>query len=179
MMTRTMRNLILRLLLVQLIFVVTVLASGYWYWLLNFELAFFASMSIIVGSFSGYKRLVQRRIDAGEGEESVFLEKIEDPYELYDEQTEEETPVEELDLRQVVKEEKQRLKANRQTFKKTIKSAPGLFSPWRFLPYIFLVLSFIALNNNHILDLSGFLIGLGFGIATAVLIGTKWIKNRQ
>jgi len=172
-----MRNLIFRLLLVQLIFVLIVLASGYWYWLLNFELAFFASMSVIMGSFSGYKNLVQRRIDAGEGEESVLLDKIEDPYELYDE--EEQKPIEELDLRQVVKEEKQRLKANKQTFKKTIKSAPGLFSPWRFLPYIFLVLSFIALNNNHILDLSGFLIGLGFGIATAVLIGTKWIKNTQ
>jgi len=175
-----MRNLIFRLLLVQLVFVIFVLVSGYWYWLLNFELAFFASIFIIMGSFSGYKRLVQRRLDSGEGEESIYLDKIEDPYELYDEdEKKEEKPVEELDLRQVVKEEKQRLKANKQTFKKTIKSAPGLFSPWRFLPYIFLVLSFIALNNNHILDLSGFLIGLAFGIAAAVLIGTKWIKTAE
>ncbi len=175
-----MPNLLFRLLLVQLIFVLIVLASGYWYWLLNFELAFISSMFIIMGSFSGYKRLVQRRLDAGEGEDSTVLDKIEDPYELYDEkQKQDEIIPEELDLKAVVKEEKQRLKANKQTFKKTIKSAPGLFSPWRFLPYIFLVLSFIGLNNNHVLDLNGFLIGLAFGIVAAVLIGMKWIKNAE
>jgi len=174
-----MIKLILRLLLVNLIFALFVFSMGYWYWLLNFELAFFASLSIIMGSFSGYRRMVQRRLDTGEGEESVFLDKIEDPYELYDENEKEEIPVEEMDLRAVVKEEKARLKSNRQTFKKTIKSTPGIFSPWRFLPYIFLVLSFIALNNNHILDISGFLIGLAIGIVGAVILGKKWIQTSE
>lgn len=171
-MTRMMRRLIYRLLLVKLIFAVVVFLLGYWYWLLNFELAFFCSMFIVFGSFHGYKILVQKRIDAGEGSDESLLEKIEDPYELYEEevQTEEEST---QDLSQVVKEEKARLKENKETLKKTIKSTPGLFSIWRFIPYVALVLSFIGLNNNHILDIPAFLIGLGLGIVSAIFIGIR------
>jgi hypothetical protein len=49
MMTRTMRKVISRLLLVKLVFALFLFVQGYWYWLLNFELAFFASMFIIIG----------------------------------------------------------------------------------------------------------------------------------
>ncbi len=172
MMMRTMRKLIYRLLLVKLVFALVLFLLGYWYWLLNFELAFFSSMLIVFGSFHGYKSLVNKRLQMGEGSDDTLLEKIEDPYELY----EEETPVIEddtQDLAQVVKEERARLKENKETFKKTIKSTPGLFSVWRFVPYIVLVLSFIGLNNNNILDIPAFLIGLGLGIASAILIGIR------
>jgi pilus assembly protein TadC len=170
-----MRKLIYRLLLVKLIFALVLFVQGYWYWLLNFELAFFASMFIIFGSFSGYKRMVQRRLDAGEGLDDVLLEKIEDPYALYEDEAS--VNDEEADLKEVIKEEKKRLKQNKETFKKTVKSTTGILSPWRFLPYIFLVLSFIALNNNHILDIFAFLLGLGLGILSAVIIGKSWIKT--
>jgi hypothetical protein len=129
-------------------------------------------MFIVFGSFHGYKVLVQKRLEAGEGSDESLLEKIEDPYELYEEETQ---IVEDniQDLAQVVKEEKARLKENKQTLKKTIKSTPGLFSIWRFIPYLALILSFIGLNNNHILDIPAFLIGLGLGIASAVFIGVR------
>ena len=119
--------------------------------------------------------MVQRRIDAGEGLDKTLLEKIEDPYELFEDeplQTEVEP-----DLKEVIKEEKKRLKQNKETFKKTVKSTTGILSPWRFIPYIFLVLSFIALNNNHILDIFAFLMGLGLGILSAVMVGKAWIKT--
>lgn len=177
MMMRTMRRLIYRLLLAKLIFVLVLFIQGYWYWLLNFELAFFASLFIILGSFSGYKRMIQRRMDAGEGLDQTMLEKIEDPYDLYEEESlhSEEEP----DLKEVIKEEKKRLKQNKETFKKTVKSTTGILSPWRFIPYLFLVLSFIALNNNHILDVLAFLLGLGVGIVSAVVLGKSWIKARS
>lgn len=175
MMMRTMRKYIYRLFLVKLIFALALFVSGYGYWLINFELAFFAAMFIILGSFSGYKRMIERRLDAGSGVDDTMLEKIEDPYELYDE---DEAEVDEsVALKDIVKEEKKRLKENKETFKKTIKSTPGIFSPWRFLPYIFLVLSFVGLNNNNILDIPAFLIGLALGIASAVLLGKKWISS--
>lgn len=170
-----MRKYINRLLIVKLIFALILFVQGYWYWLLNFELAFFASMFIILGSFSGYKRMVQKRLEAGSGIDDTMLEKIEDPYDLYDEESQTEMD-ESLALKDIIKEEKKRLKENKETFKKTIKSTPGIFSPWRFLPYLFLVLSFIGLNNNHILDIPAFLIGLAAGILSAVLLGKKWIK---
>jgi len=175
MMTRTMRKVIFRLLLVKLVFALFLFVQGYWYWLLNFELAFFASMLIIIGSFSGYKRMVQRRIDAGEGLDETLLEKIEDPYELFEDESLKTD--EESDLKEVIKDEKKRLKQNKETFKKTVKSTTGILSPWRFIPYIFLVLSFIALNNNHILDIFAFLLGLGLGILSAVIVGKSWIKT--
>ena len=171
-MMRMMRRLIYRLLLVKLIFALVLFSLGYWYWLLNFELAFFSSMLIVFGSFHGYKALVQKRIEAGEGSDDTLLEKIEDPYELYEEETQA-IEDESQDLVQVVKEEKARLKENKETLKKTIKSTPGLFSIWRFIPYIILVLSFIGLNNNHILDISAFLIGLSLGILSAIFIGIR------
>lgn len=121
--------------------------------------------------------MVQNRLHSGEGMNDEMLAKIEDPYELYDEESLEKTEEVEEDLSAVIKEEKKRLKENRQTLKKTVKSTPGIFSPWRFLPYIVLVLSFIALNNNQILDIPAFLIGLGAGIISAVFIGKKWISS--
>ena len=172
MMTRMMRRLIYRLLLVKLIFALVLFSLGYWYWLLNFELAFFSSMFIVFGSFHGYKALVHKRLEAGEGSDDTLLDKIEDPYELYEEDME---IIEDdsQDLAQVVKEEKARLKENKETLKKTIKSTPGLFSVWRFIPYIILILSFIGLNNNHILDIPAFLIGLALGILSAIFIGIR------
>lgn len=175
MMMRKMIKLVSRLILVQLLFSVILLVQGYWYWLLNFELAFVSSVFVILGSFSGYKRMIQNRIESGEGMNDEMLEKLEDPYELYDEGISDATDSE--DLATVVKEERKRLKDNKQTFKKTVKSTPGIFSVWRFFPYIVLVLSFIGLNNNHILDIPAFLIGLGAGIVSAVLIGKKWIAS--
>ena len=169
-MTRMMRRLLYRLLLVKLVFAAFMFIQGYWYWLLNFELAFFSSMLIVFGSFHGYRRLVERRLEAGEGSDDVLLDKIEDPYELYDDNTPQNDSE---DMATIVKEEKQRLKENRQTLKKTIKSSAGLFSPWRFIPYIVLVLSFIGLNNNKILDITDFLVGVGLGIVSAVIIGIK------
>jgi len=127
--------------------------------------------------------MIKRRLDVGEGTDDTLMEKLDDPYDLYDEQPSgesaqldiKENPQE--DLASVVKEEKKRLKQDKQTLKKTIKSTPGIFSPLRFAPYVILILSFISLNNNHILDIAAFLIGLGVGIATAILIGKKWIAQ--
>ncbi|QFR50443.1 hypothetical protein FJR48_05690 [Sulfurimonas lithotrophica] len=88
------------------------------------------------------------------------LDVIDDPHELYDE-----TPLndsEELDLKQIVKEEKKKIK----TFNlKSIKEGGSAsFSLFRLGGYLFLVLGFIALKNNEILDISVYLPSLLVGI---------------
>jgi len=175
-----MINIILRLALMNLLFAGVLFIQGYWYWLLNFELAFISSVFIILGSFSGYKKMINRRLDVGEGMNDALMDKLEDPYNLYDDEEESKNldieTKEEVDLVSVVKEEKKRLKQDKQTLKKTIKSTPGIFSPFRFIPYAVLIMSFIALNNNHILDVVAFLVGLGVGIAMAIFLGKKWIS---
>jgi len=178
-----MTRLLLRFLLVNFLFAAVLFTQGYWYWLLNFELALLSSVFIILGSFHGYKRMINRRLDVGEGMNDELMKKLEDPYDLYDDEdtvkTQELAKDEELqeDLAKVVKEEKKRLKQNKQTLKKTIKSTPGIFSPLRFVPYVMLILSFIALNNNQILDVMAFLIGLAVGVIVAIIIGKSWIAS--
>lgn len=173
-----MTNILLRLALINSIFAGVLFIQGYWYWLLNFELAFISSVLIILGSFHGYKKMITKRIEVGEGMNDELMHKLEDPYDLYDDEKSENLDIEEnpdKDLATVVKEEKKRLKQDKQTIKKTIKSTPGILSPLRFIPYAILVLSFIGLNNNHVLDVVAFLVGLAVGITMAIFLGKKWI----
>ncbi|MDF1881009.1 hypothetical protein JHD50_06775 [Sulfurimonas sp. MAG313] len=172
-----MTNLLLRFVLVNFILAGVLFVQGYWYWLINFELAALSSALVIFGSFHGYRQMIQRRLDVGESAEDSLMQKLEDPYDLYDEDEQalvKENPEE--DLLSVVKEEKKRLKKDKQTLKKTVKSASGILSPLRFIPYAVLILSFIGLNNNHILDIPAFLVGLSVGIISAVLLGKKWLS---
>ena len=140
---------------------------------LNFQIAFLSSVLILLGSTYSYKRLVERRVDSEDRpDDTDLIDKIDDPFDLYSEEISSEAmDVEELDLKTVVKEEKKRLKENKQTIKNTAKSAPALVSIFRVVPYIFLVLGFIGLNNNELLSLLPFLTGLGAGIVVGLFMG--------
>lgn len=137
---------------------------------LSAEVAFVAAFLILLGSMYSYRRLVRRNLENGAAMHlDDPIEKIDDPYDLYSE----EIPAEEEDrpLKEVIKEEKARLKASRATVKHTSQSAPALFSLYRLVPYIILVLGFIALKNNGLLALWYFLPGLAVGIAAGYFSG--------
>ncbi len=140
---------------------------------LNFQIAFLASVLILLGSTYSYKRLVDRRVASEDRpDDTDLIDKIDDPFDLYSEEISAEAmEVEEVDLKTVVKEEKKRLKENKQTIKNTAKSAPALVSIFRVVPYLFLVLGFIGLNNNALLSLTPFLVGLGFGVVVGLFMG--------
>jgi hypothetical protein len=91
-----------------------------------------------------------------------LLDTIEDPYELYEDNQINDAPVEELDLKEIVKEEKSKIKTF--NLKSAKHGAKGGFSPFRLVPYIFLVLGFIALENNGYLDIFVYLPSLLVGI---------------
>ncbi len=140
---------------------------------LNFQIAFLASVLILLGSTYSYKRLVDSRVEAEDRpDDTDLIEKIDDPFDLYSEEIISELNVEEdMDLKSVVKEEKARLKSQKNTLKNTAKSAPALVSIFRVVPYLFLVLGFIGLKNNALLSLPPFLVGLGFGIVVGFFMG--------
>ena len=140
---------------------------------MSLQVAFLSSVFILLGSTYSYKRLVDRRVASEDRpDDTDLIEKIEDPFDLYSEEINTESmQTEEVDLKTVVKEEKRRLKENKQTIKNTTKSAPALVSIFRVVPYIFLVLGFIGLKNNELLMLTPFLIGLGVGIIVGFLMG--------
>jgi len=129
----------------------------------NIELAFLSSFFIIVGSSFAYKRVILKDVEDGNYEdERDLLDTIEDPYELYDDQEINNADADELDLKAIVKEEKEKIKTfSIASVKHGVK---GSLSLYRLLPYIFLILGFIALKNNNILEISLYLPSILLGI---------------
>ncbi|EDZ62584.1 hypothetical protein SMGD1_2734 [Sulfurimonas gotlandica GD1] len=104
-------------------------------------------------------------------EKRDILDEIEDPYELYEEDSINYAPVEELDLRAIVKEEKKKIKTfSLNSMKHGVKGSTSLF---RLVPYVFLVLGFIALKNNDLLDIAVYLPSLLVGIVVGSVSGKE------
>ena len=141
---------------------------------INAEVGFLSAFFIIVGSSYAYKRMVESKVASGEYvDERDLLDKIEDPHELYDDVPINNAPYEELDLKSIVKEEKAKVK----NFSvKNIKyGAKGGISAFRIVPYVFLVLGFIALKNNELLSLWYYLPALTFGIIIGAFVSKEVI----
>ncbi len=130
---------------------------------INLQIAFLSSLFVIIGSSYAYRKLVNTKVDANIVEEKRdALDEIEDPYELYDDEPINNAPVDELDLKAIVQEERKKIKTfSPQSIKNGLKGGSSLF---RLIPYIFLVLGFIALKNNELLDIAIYLPSLLVGI---------------
>ena len=138
----------------------------------NVEVAFFSAFLIIVGASYAYRKMVIAKVESGEYvEDRELLDQIEDPHELYDGKEINDAPPEELSLKEIVKEEKAKVKPlNVKNIKHGIRGSVSIF---RVLPYLFLILGFIALKNNNILDLWYYLPALFVGIITGSLISKE------
>lgn len=139
---------------------------------INTQVAFLSAFFIILGSSYAYKRMVNSQIKSGNFEDKRdLLDTIEDPHELYDDTPINDAPYEELDLKSIVKEEKAKIK----TF--TVDSAKygarGSISAFRLVPYLFLVLGFIALKNNELLSLWYYLPALTVGIIIGSIVSKE------
>ncbi len=145
----------------ELIILLTYFISFSFY--INLQIAFLSSLFIILGSSYAYRKMVNTQIasDVVNGERDL-LDTIEYPHELYDDEPINDAPVEELDLKAIVKEEKAKIKTL--SMKSMKHGAKGSASLFRLVPYIFLVLGFIALKNNELLDIAIYLPSLLVGI---------------
>ena len=169
-----MRTTVLRIIRPILIAEALVLGSYFYSSLAfaNIQVAFISSLLIIVGSSIAYRSMVQGQVEADTYEDTRdLLDEIEDPHELYDDIPINDAPVEELDLKAIVKEERAKIK----TFSlSSIKhGARGSVSLFRLVPYLFLVLGFIALKNNEILHLGFYLPSLLIGIVVGSLVSKE------
>jgi hypothetical protein len=152
--------------IVEFIILATYFISFTFY--INLQIAFLSSFFIMIGSMFAYKQMVNKKVQTNSVEEKRdLLDEIEDPYELYDDEPVNVTPAEELDLKEIVKEEKKKIKIINL---KSMKEGSGAgFSLFRLVPYIFLFLGFIALNNNQLLDIAVYLPSLLVGIVVGYL----------
>ncbi len=135
---------------------------------LNAQTAAVSSFLIVLATNLTHKRMVKSRLQSGIYDDTDILQKIEDPHELFEENDTSDASAEELDLKEIVKEEKKRVKVfNKTTFKQGLKSS---LSIWRVAAYLFLVLGFIALKNNGVLQIAVYLGALPLGIVAAYLV---------
>ncbi len=160
------------LLVYQFLVLLTYIISFDFY--INLQIASLSSLFVILGSSYAYKKMVVTHVESKSilvQEKRDLLDEIEDPHGLYDDDPINNAPVEELDLKEIVKEERAKIKTLSITsIKKGVRGGVSLF---RLVPYIFLVLGFIALKNNELLDISIYLPSLLVGI----IVGSISSKN--
>ncbi len=136
--------------------------------LVSSQLGFISSLLVTLSSYYGYKKMVEHKVSIGDipKEERDELDKIDDKFELYDE-----SEAEQKDFKEVVKEEKKKLKGFKNSAKNLKKSFFAVISPYRLFSYLFLILSFLYLNKHHMLDIFGFILGISVVSFVSLLVG--------
>jgi len=134
----------------------------------SFLIAMISSMLIVTGSLYSYRNMIQSRVgdvDVDDVKDSIDM--MDDPYDLYEEERESEI----TDIKEMIKEEKARQKSN--IIENTTKNASAMVSIYRLIPYAFLILGFIGLENSHSLEILPYLVGLAVGMPIGYLIAKK------
>jgi len=138
----------------------------------NIQVAFLSSFIIMLGSFYAHRKMVNSKIKTESYQsERDALDMIDDPHELYDEEYINEADAQDLDLKQIVKEEKKKIKTF--NLKSLKEGGSASFSLFRLGGYLFLVLGFIALKNNDILQISVYLPSLLVGIVVGYIFSKE------
>ncbi len=140
----------------------------------NFTVAMASSMLIVTGSLYSYRNMIARRVaDVDPEDNKDVIDMMDDPFDLYDEEREQDVQ----DIKKLIKEEKARQRAN--MVKNTTKNVSAWVSVYRLVPYAFLVLGFIALENNKALSLLPYLVGLAAGIPLGYIIARELFITSQ
>jgi len=154
-MTMMIRNIV-----ILALFMLIILAALAW-WLggqmimLNAVAGFISAMLIIAASAFGYYRLVE-----GAGEVTTnhnlpdITEQIDDKYGLWDEDSE--VPD---DPKELLQEEKLRLKRSKRGFKSIIKTSKPAISIYRLVAYIVLIVTVYKLISADMFEVVAFLSG--------------------
>jgi len=171
-----MKETIVVLVVVDLVIALLLYFLGAEYWLVNSQVAFISSSLIMLGSMQSYKSMVKGRLvgvtSVSTHDERDTLDKLEDPYDLFDDEEKKEED-EEKTLVEVVKEERANLKKNRRSIVQTTKDAKASFSFYRLGAYGVLVFGFFYLNSNHFLKLIPYLAFLSLPTIIIVIMLMK------
>jgi len=175
-----MKKTLLALVIVDILIVVILSILGKNHWLINSQVAFLSSSLIMLSSMLSYKKMVHGRLSVGSipDDERDTLDKLEDPYDLYDEEI---TSDEDKTLMEVVKEERENLKKGRRSILETTKDAKPSFSFYRLGAYAVLIFGFFYLNTNKLLELTPYLIFLSIPsiIIVIMLMKSSEVKSNN
>ena len=143
----------------------------------NTQIGFISASLVLIGSMMSYRRMVNTSVENNivmMDDSKDVIDKLEDPYDLYSEEIVEE---EEKDLVETVKEERKRLKENKRTLSQTIKDSKAAFSFYRLGSYAVLVLGFLYLNRQGLLDIPSYLVALS--IPPIVIVITLLMNKEE
>ena len=165
-----MRSAIFALIIVDFIIIFLSYLFGESHWLINTQMAFIPSSFVMFGSMLSYQSMVQGRLNVGAipDDERDTLDKLEDPYDLYDDIAHKEDK--DKTLVEVVKEERANLKKSRRSIWQTTKDSKASFSFYRLGAYLLLIFGFFYLNNNKLLDIPIYLLSLSIPSIVIVVI---------
>jgi len=157
------------LFIVDLVVILFCVILGQFQWLLNTQLAFISSVLVTIGSYYGYKKNVDSRVEDHVNDDDNYdeLDKMDDKYDLYSPEVE---TIEQKE--QYSKEEiKEAMKPIKQNYFANFKSGfSGMASLYRLSGYVFLIICFFFLNNNGYLHIWSYMFGfLIVPIASLVL----------
>lgn len=139
----------------------------------NFAVAMTTTTLIVMGSLYSYRNMIHRRVaDVDPEDNKDLIDMMDDPYDLYEDEREAEV----ADIKRMIKEEKARQRAD--IVKNTTQNASAWVSVYRLVPYAFLILGFIALENNGALNVLPYLVGLAAGIPVGYLMAKELFITR-
>jgi len=119
--------------------------------LYSYIIAYITTSIILLSSFKSYQRVVKKRLDnyiVDEFDERDFIDKIDDPFSLYDE-----VDNENLNIKEIIKKEKELLKKSKRSFKNSFKDSILAFNPIRLIAYALFVGGFFYLLKSNNLSL--------------------------
>jgi hypothetical protein len=126
---------------------------------LSYLVASFSSLLIVLASYQSFKSKVSKSVEPLNMQDSI--DKIEDPFDLYsDDVIPQEQELSSKEIKEIIKEEKAKQKGK---IVSNIKHSRPFFSPYRLVGYTVLILGFFYLLNHNLLDVFGFLLGVGIG----------------
>lgn len=144
--------------------------------LFSFVVAYLSSSIVVLASFKNYKTMVEKRLKsamASDFSDRDTIDNIEDPYNLYDDVPQID---EDKDFKDIIKEEKAKLKEHKRPLKDTIRDSARAFSPMRLGAYAILFLGLFALVKSNNLNIFFYLATLVIPNIVAVVFLVNFKK---
>jgi len=139
--------------------------------LLNSQVAAASALAVAFGSFMGYRNTINDQVERFEGtvpQERDMLDKIDDTYELFDDDAVNDSDLTDEEAKMIFLEEKAKVK-QRASVKNVFLTYRGIFSPFRLFAYGFLIFGFFWLEGNGNLEILPYLAGLSILPATTIV----------
>lgn len=131
-------------------------------------MGYLSASFVLLASMRSYKKVVEKGIEnETHFDDRDVIDKVEDPYMLFDEDEPKEEKTEE-DLVEVVKEERARLKGKGRSFLEILKDSKASLAPYRLLSYAIMVVGFVFLQRHELLTIIPYLVALTLPIVIVV-----------